>query len=390
MLTSIRVESSPMSDSHPAIVNWSAIEKSEPFSYDGSDEPMAFNANYRRHFGFGKIGVHHERLSSGRRLSRPHAESAEEEFVYVIEGTPDVWLDGEIFRLKSGDAVGFPAGTGLAHTFINNSPAEVRLLVVGEASKPENRIIYPRNPESKAVRPDWWDDAPKRELGPHDGLPDALREARASSSNPRRSKNPNPQLLDEIYAFWFGDVGDATVLPESRVRYWMAGGEETDREIRERFGDRIAEAAKEQWPIEALTREQAVALVVLFDQFPRNCYRESGEAFAYDHLALGLAKQLEASGWHFTTAERFFLALPFTHHEDLSSQDHAVYLAALELERGPEAALPLTRLGLKQAVRHRDIIEQFGRFPHRNAMLGRESTPEEIAFMGTAINGRGF
>ena len=163
---------------HPAIVHWSEIEKAKPFSYDGSDEPMAFGSNFRRHFGFGKIGVHHERLPAGHRLSRPHAESAEEEFVYVIEVEPDVWLDGEIFRLKPGDSVGFPSGTGLAHTFINNTESEVRLLVVGEASKPENRIVYPRNPEMKVARADWWDDAPSRTLGPHDGLPDRLRNAR--------------------------------------------------------------------------------------------------------------------------------------------------------------------------------------------------------------------
>ena len=165
-----------MPNRHPAIVHWTEIEKPEPFSYDGSDEPMAYGANYRRHFGFGKIGVHHERVPPGHRLSRPHAESAEEEFVYVIEGPPDVWLDGVIYRLGPGDAVGWPAGDGLAHTLINNSASDVNLLVVGEASKRENRIVYPLNPESKAVRDDWWDDAPQRALGPHDGLPDARRE----------------------------------------------------------------------------------------------------------------------------------------------------------------------------------------------------------------------
>lgn len=157
---------------HPAIVHWTDIEAAEPFRYDGSDEAMAHGANYRRHFGFGKIGIHHERLPPGHRLSRPHAESAEEEFVYVLEGTPDAWLDGTLFRLAPGDALGFPAGEGLAHTIINNTDAEVHLLVAGEASKPENRIVYPRNPEMQAERSDWWHDAPPRPLGPHDGLPD--------------------------------------------------------------------------------------------------------------------------------------------------------------------------------------------------------------------------
>ncbi|PZQ99368.1 MAG: cupin [Cereibacter sphaeroides] len=160
---------------HPAIIHWSDIEKTAPYHYDNDDELMAFNAPLARHFGLQRLGIHHERLPPGRRLSYPHAESAEEEFVYVIDGTPDVWLDGEIHRLAPGDAVGFPAGTGLAHTFLNNTETEVRLLVIGEKNKPENRIFYAVNPRLKEVRSDWWHDAPERQRGPHDGLTDARR-----------------------------------------------------------------------------------------------------------------------------------------------------------------------------------------------------------------------
>lgn len=172
-----------MPDRHPAIVHWTEIEDPEAAVYDHHDEPMSHDANYRRHFDFRKIGVHHERLPPGRRTSFPHAESAEEEFVYVLEGTPDAWLDGELHRLAPGDAVGFPSGSGLAHTFINNTDAEVRLLVVGERSKPDTRVVYPVNPERKPWHP-WWDDAPVRPLGPHDGLPDAVRVARAAGRKP--------------------------------------------------------------------------------------------------------------------------------------------------------------------------------------------------------------
>ncbi len=105
----------------------------------------------------------------------PHAESAEEEFVYVAAGNPDVWLDGHLHQLTPGDGVGFPAGTGLGHTFINNTGAEVELLVIGEASKPENRIVYPLNRERIPLLSDWWADAPVRELGPHDGLSERQR-----------------------------------------------------------------------------------------------------------------------------------------------------------------------------------------------------------------------
>ena len=94
----------------------------------------------------------------------------------MIEGTPDLWLDGNLSRLKPGDGVGFPAGTGIAHTFINNTGSDVRLLVVGEASRQRSRIDYPLHPRRNAeIGTRHWADAPKPALGPHDGLPDKAR-----------------------------------------------------------------------------------------------------------------------------------------------------------------------------------------------------------------------
>jgi uncharacterized cupin superfamily protein len=160
------------------IAHWREVEGPDNSHYPGDDELMSVGAPLGRHFGLTRLGIHHERLPPGRRTSFPHAESAEEEFVFVIEGRPDVWLDGHLHPLKPGDSVGFPAGSGLAHTFINNTDAEVRLLVVGETSKAENRIVYPLHPERRAVREDWWEDHPRRPLGPHDGVPDRRRAAR--------------------------------------------------------------------------------------------------------------------------------------------------------------------------------------------------------------------
>ncbi|MDQ0132328.1 putative cupin superfamily protein [Neorhizobium galegae] len=164
------------------ITHWSEIERPDTRTYRGDDELMSIGAAFGRHFGLTRLGIHHERLPPGRRTSFPHAESDEEEFVHVIEGTPDVWLDGELHRLKPGDSVGFPAGTGLAHTFINNTDAEVRLLVVGEANKQENRLYYPKHPEWRETRSDWWDDVPERPLGPHDGMPDKVRAWKAEKA----------------------------------------------------------------------------------------------------------------------------------------------------------------------------------------------------------------
>jgi uncharacterized cupin superfamily protein len=128
--------------------------------------------------GLTRIGIHLQRLPPGTRTSWPHAEEKEEEFVYVIEGQVDAWIDGDVHRMVSGDLAAFPAGTGICHCFINNSDREALLLVGGEASRPDNRIIYPLNPSRRADKPasEWWDDAPVRPLGAHDGLPDALRE----------------------------------------------------------------------------------------------------------------------------------------------------------------------------------------------------------------------
>ena len=166
------------------IKHWKEIQGADDRHYRDSQELLAIGSAFGRHFGFARPGIHHELLRPGRRTSWPHCESTEDEFVYVIEGTPDVWLDGVLHRLKPGDGVGFPPGTGLSHSFLNNTEAEVRLLVIGETAKPENRIFYPRNPEQKPRRKDWWDDVPQRPLGEHDGLTDKRRAHKAKSRRP--------------------------------------------------------------------------------------------------------------------------------------------------------------------------------------------------------------
>jgi uncharacterized cupin superfamily protein/catechol 2,3-dioxygenase-like lactoylglutathione lyase family enzyme len=158
-----------MTDRPDCIRHYSEIQDPDDSHYPGSDELMSIGSPFARRLGLTRLGIHHELLPPGRRTSFPHAESAEQEFVYVIEGYPDVWLDGVLHPLVPGDAVGFPAGTGQSHSFLNNSDRDVRLLVVGEPGKPENRILYPVNPEQRARREDWWTDAPARMMGPHDG-----------------------------------------------------------------------------------------------------------------------------------------------------------------------------------------------------------------------------
>ena len=127
--------------------------------------------------GLERIGINIQRLPPGTRSSWPHAEEDEEEFVYVISGHVEAWIDGHTYTMESGDLAAFPAGTGISHCFINNTDREVVLLVGGEAPKPGSRIFYPVNPSRREDMPEqyWWSDVPRRELGAHDGLPEAQR-----------------------------------------------------------------------------------------------------------------------------------------------------------------------------------------------------------------------
>jgi uncharacterized cupin superfamily protein len=145
--------------------------------YPQSTEEMAPIRFLGKLGGLVRMGINVQRMPPGTRSSWPHAEEKEEEFVYVIEGEVDAWIDGHLHRMVAGDLAAFPAGTGICHCFINNGDREALLLVGGEASKPDNRIFYPLNPSRRADMPAaaWWQDVPVRELGSHDGLPDQAR-----------------------------------------------------------------------------------------------------------------------------------------------------------------------------------------------------------------------
>ncbi len=142
-----------------------------------------------RRVGFNRIAVHHIVLPAGCRTSSPHAESHEEEFVFVLKGKPDLWLNGYIHSLNEGFAVGFPAGTGIAHTLMNNTNQEIHLLVAGDRTKKENLCSFPVNPELKESCPIWWNNPPTHPLGPHNGLPGPIKDS-------ERAKDPSPFILD--------------------------------------------------------------------------------------------------------------------------------------------------------------------------------------------------
>jgi uncharacterized protein (DUF924 family) len=169
-----------------------------------------------------------------------------------------------------------------------------------------------------------------------------------------------------------------TIRPSDILRFWTEAGPERwftkddnfDADCR-RFEAAHLAAARREFDGWAETAEGALALVLLLDQFPRNLYRGTAHAFATDGLARRVAEAAVEAGHDrlVDLALRNFCYLPFEHSESLSDQERCVALSSFD----PEA--------LKWAVIHRDIIARFGRFPHRNPALGRETTPEEAAFL---------
>ena len=195
-------------------------------------------------------------------------------------------------------------------------------------------------------------------------------------------------ILDAVYLYWFGDLKAWDEQPdEERRKAWFRPTPEIDAHIRDTFGRHIAAARDTVWDLPALTRRQQAALVVMLDQFPRQIHRDSGEAFACDAAALAIARRLTGNWRRFFMVEQTFVILPFEHSEAIADQDISVTLYAERTLEAPAVHLESCRDQLDYATKHRDIIRKFGRFPHRNAVLGRESTAEEVEFLKS---GRGF
>ena len=135
----------------PFIANFKDFLEPDTNCYPGSDELLSIGSPIGKKLGLTKIGIHIETLPPGRRTSWPHAESLEEEFAYVIEGHPHVWIDGYLHALQPGDFVAFPAGTGISHTFLNNSEGTCRLLIGGRSEQRREPNFLSASSESKRV-----------------------------------------------------------------------------------------------------------------------------------------------------------------------------------------------------------------------------------------------
>jgi len=199
---------------------------------------------------------------------------------------------------------------------------------------------------------------------------------------PYGKSSPLPGRAADILTFWFGDDPTLPVTPERR-RLWFGGAPEIDREITSRFADDLQQASAGNYSGWSQTSRSALALLLLFDQFPRNIYRGSGEAYSYDPGARKICLDGLSTGsdTELDILERAFFYLPLEHSEDLALQDRSVALYQKLLDEAPDEHAETCRGFLDYALRHREIIERFGHFPHRNQALGRPSTREEDAFL---------
>ena len=173
-------------------------------------------------------------------------------------------------------------------------------------------------------------------------------------------------LAPEVLGFWFGEGAERGL----RHKRWFNKDPAFDAEVARRFRSLHDKLSTNLDWLDAAP--QCLARILVLDQFPRNMFRGAPRAFATDALALGAARHAIACGYDrdLLAVEKQFVYLPFEHSESLADQ-----------ERACELMRPLGEDLLDWALRHKAIIERFGRFPHRNAILGRVSTPEEIEFL---------
>lgn len=197
--------------------------------------------------------------------------------------------------------------------------------------------------------------------------------------NEQTDQTSRNSLARRVLDFWFG-APDSVEHGMKRL-VWFQTDANFDSSIREQFSDDLAAAGRGAHDDLVTSPEGALALVIMLDQFPRNLYRGDARSFAYDAKARGIADAAIARGFDkaLTEIQRQFLYLPFEHSENLADQERSVALFTT-LDSGDDT--------LQWAERHREVIRRFGRFPHRNAVLGRATTADEQAFLDA--NPKGF
>ena len=189
--------------------------------------------------------------------------------------------------------------------------------------------------------------------------------------------------IDDILNFWFADAPTLPAATVERNKFWFEANDEFDRQIWSTFADSLSDAAAGLYDVWAKDPAGRLALILLLDQFPRNMFRGTAEVFRHDARALAFAREGVELGHlaDLTIPEAGFFLMPYQHSEDLAIQKAGVELYSKVAAGADDEWRELAEGYRDFAIRHYEIIAQFGRFPHRNAVLGRISTPAEEQFL---------
>ena len=189
--------------------------------------------------------------------------------------------------------------------------------------------------------------------------------------------------FEDVLRFWFPeDLRDDHATMVSQFEWWFRGG--ADSALTERFQPLLEQAARGQRDHWSNSPRSRLALIIVLDQFSRSVHRGTPRAYAQDPKALALALEgIEIDHYAAleTPWEKIFFFMPLGHSEELAHLEAAVRLAEELLEQGPAELRRVLEHSAAQARGHRDVIARFGRHPHRNEVLGRQSTPEELAYL---------
>lgn len=191
------------------------------------------------------------------------------------------------------------------------------------------------------------------------------------------------QTAIDVIDFWIGAAANDPAEAKARGKLWYQSTPQADEDLRHRFGDTLAAAERGELDSWTDSASGSLALVILLDQFSRNLYRGTGKAFANDTAALATAKQVIDSEADKTLPwiGRAFLYHPFEHSESLDEQRRSVALFTQLVEDAPSPWKPQMQGFLDYAIEHCGVIEKFGRFPHRNSVLGRKTTQQEQDYL---------
>jgi uncharacterized protein (DUF924 family) len=188
--------------------------------------------------------------------------------------------------------------------------------------------------------------------------------------------------------FWFGQLPPSPPELNRRLRFWFGGDDShmrrrRDAAIRARFAGLLQRAADGELAAWADGPRRRLSLIILLDQFPRNIFRDTARAFAYDAqaLQLTLSGMQSAADAALSVVERIFFYMPLQHAEAREAQDESVAAYRRVLQEAPQELRAVFAAAVRSAENHRAIIEQFGRFPHRNEILERTSTPPELEWL---------